>query len=180
MSQHEGETLHSHPPPSSRRPLSRLAIGAILLVTTGCAVGLLFGLALPAFERSYTQGKSVKVETNLRQLTHQVSAHVSRLCALPEPVALTPPRETCCYGEEARCVYNAADWEHPAWVAMGFDPGGSTAYSYALEREGDDAIIVRALSELSCDGQHTIYTQRVRRSADDPCVAIIEPIIAAR
>ena len=80
---------------------------------------------------------------------------------LPPAAPMTPAAGTCCKQPDGTCPPDMGNWDHEGWKAVMFRPRDPHRYSYELVVEAD-AVIVRAVGDLDCDGELSTYEAKAK------------------
>jgi hypothetical protein len=70
---------------------------------------------------------------------------------LPAPAPMTPRRP----GDGK--ILTRDDWTHPTWTALAFAILGESDFSYAIDIEGPDTAVVRAVGDPDGDGDVSVF-----------------------
>ncbi len=153
------------------------------LVAAYSSVGIAAAVAIPAFLKYIRKSKAVEARWMLKKMYD--GARMSYMDPSidpdnpsapqapgfpPESVGPTPALGQCCAQGE-KCAPDAAQWDHPTWIALQFSVDDPHFFSYEYKViDPAKEFVVRAYGDLDCDGQYSTYEMRgvVADGADGP------------
>ncbi len=125
----------------------------LLLLLALCAIA-----TCPTAKRSCSaRNHAREAEDLLDYLADRVADRVATTGKVPALPAGPTPVPSCC-DQGGTCDPDAAAWNTPGWVQLGFsiDNPYRYTYQYVPDASGDSAV-VRATGDLDCDGTGSLY-----------------------
>jgi hypothetical protein len=130
----------------------------VLLLIALCSIA-----TCPAAKRSCTaKQRAREADQLLEYLADRVAASIAATGHVPGTPAGPTPLPTCCE-VGGTCEPDRTLWATPGWQALQFsiDDDHRYTYSYIPDPSGRSAI-VRAVGDVDCDGETSLYELEVR------------------
>ena len=136
----------------------------VLLLVALCAIA-----TCPAAQRSCTaKTRAREAELLLEFLADRVEAVIAATGRVPAAAAGPTPALACC-DRGGTCEPDPAAWAAPGWQALAFSIDGEHRYTYAYVPDpGGRAAILRAVGDLDCDGEPSLYELEIRIEPGGP------------
>jgi hypothetical protein len=125
----------------------------VLLLIALCSIA-----TCPAAKRACTaKQRSREADDLLGYLADRVESSISSTGHVPPTAAGPTPLPTCCEVGGV-CDEDPATWATPGWQALQFTIDGEYRYTYSYVPAADGrSAIVRAVGDLDCDGESSLY-----------------------
>ena len=134
-----------------------LAAGPGGMMMPAAAIGILAGVAVPAFMDYMKKARKTDAERQLARLGAHATAVYTATGKFPTGFASLTPADTCCHGPHGKCVWTDADRHLPVWQALDFVLDQPELYQYGYASDGT-AFNATAVGDLDCDGIAITYT----------------------
>ena len=134
-----------------------LATGPGGMMMPATAIGILAGVAVPAFMDYMKKSKKTDAERQLARLGGHATAVYNATGKFPTGFAPLTPADTCCNGPHGKCVWTDADRHLPVWQALDFVLDQPELYRYSYASDGT-SFNATAVGDLDCDGIAITYT----------------------
>jgi hypothetical protein len=134
----------------------------VLLLAALCAIA-----TCPTAKRSCT-AKTRAQEANdlLDYLGDRVAARIAATGRVP-PIAAGPTPLPACCEQGGTCSQDATAWATPGWQALAFSIDDDYRYTYTyIPDPGGRSAIVRAVGDLDCNGETSLYELELRIESD--------------
>lgn len=117
----------------------------------------------PSAKRSCTaKNRAREAENLLAVIGDRVARAVATTGKVPPTAAGPTPQPACCEHEEGTCAPDAAPWSAKGWRELEFSVDGPYRYTYEYQPDPSGlAAVVRAVGDLDCDGQSSLYELRI-------------------
>ena len=134
----------------------------VVLLVALCAIA-----TCPAAKRSCTaRSRAQEAEDLVGYLAERVAATIAATGRVPPTPAGPTPSPGCC-DRGGTCAADPASWTAPGWQALAFSIDGDHRYTYSyLPDPGGRSAIVRAVGDLDCDGQSSLYEVEIQIAAE--------------
>ena len=136
-------------------------------------IGVLAGIAIPAFIKYIRRAKTTEAAMNVRRMfdstvsyyeaEHAGSSGQILAKQFPTAQTWTPAQGFCCGQVGQKCQPNNALWQTPTWLAINFGVDDPFYYSYAVntgagtgENPGDFQQL-EASGDLNCNGTFSLF-----------------------
>ncbi|HEU0037354.1 MAG TPA: hypothetical protein VFQ53_42380 [Kofleriaceae bacterium] len=130
----------------------------VLLLLGLCAIA-----TCPAAKRSCTaKSRAREADELLEYLAKRVERAVAATGHVPPDAAGPTPMPSCCE-QGGTCNPDASLWDTPGWKALAFSVDDEYRYTYSyIPDPGGRSAIVRAVGDLDCDGETSLYELELR------------------
>jgi hypothetical protein len=130
----------------------------VLLLIALCAIA-----TCPSAKRACTaRSRAKEADQLLDYLADKVVAAIVATGHVPPQAAGPTPVPACCE-QGGTCAADPTLWTTPAWRALGFSVDGEYRYTYSyIPDPGGRSAIVRAVGDLDCDGETSLYEIAIR------------------
>ena len=154
----------------SRYQLPELKTGNLMVPM----IGVMAGVAIPAFTKYVRRSKTVEATMNVRRLADSAVAYYEEgrtrkgVFAWPKSTDWTPARG-CCGQPGDRCAVDTHAWDQPMFRALAFSVDDPHSYQYRVTAEGRGKkarLVVEARGDLDCDGHFSSYRRVVTLDGD--------------
>jgi hypothetical protein len=113
-----------------------------------------------------SQRRAREADQLLAYLADRVAKTYAATGALPSAAAGPTPALGACCEQGGQCAASPDTWRAPGWKALGFTIDDPHRFSYAYQPTADGAVL-RAVGDVDCDGQPSIYELRLARDPED-------------
>jgi hypothetical protein len=151
-----------------------LKAGAPGLLVTVTSLGILTAIAVPALMDSMKRTRKTEAARQLERIGDSAQRAFAQTGAFPGGTAPLTPADPCCGGPNNHCVTTPADWQRPAWKALGFAIHEPALFQYSYESDGK-TFLARAVGDLDCDTTMITYELRGRVENGKPVVTLTQP-----
>ena len=135
----------------------------VLLLAALCAIA-----TCPAAKRSCTaKTRAQEADDLVDYLADRVALGIAATGRVPAIGAGPTPLPSCCEQAGGTCDPDPAIWTAPGWQALAFSIDDPYRYTYSYSPDpGGRSAIVRAVGDLDCDGEPSLYEVEIRIDGD--------------
>jgi len=121
----------------------------------------------PSAKRACTaRSRAKEADQLLDYLADRVVARIATTGRVPPQAAGPTPVPACCE-QGGACSPDETLWATPGWQALGFSVDGEYRYTYSyIPDPGGRSAVVRAVGDVDCDGDTSVYEITIRIDAD--------------
>ncbi len=147
--------------------------GTTGLIAPMSVVGLLAGVAVPAFMDYMQKGKRSEASLYLLRIAKAAKVSFAETGAYPIGDAPLTPATSCCESK-GRCPPAGAAWQQDLWTKLDFQIDEPTRFQYRVHSDGK-TMEAEAIGDLDCDGVTISYKMHATSENGTPVVTFEEP-----
>ncbi len=138
-----------------------VAAGFTGLMIPTATIGVLAGVAVPAFLQYMKRSKASEASLNLNRIGKSLKMFYGENAKLPVGDAPLTPAKHCCGQPANKCAPDVAAWHtDKIWSALDMEIDEPTIYQYRYHSDGKTAT-VEAVGDADCDGNPATFVLTV-------------------